>query len=343
MTSRSPLPFETTLASPRIAWRLAQRRSAARFPGLAFSSLASCVLASALAAAAPSRGEGRDASGPASAAADAAAEETPAGERRTYKHSAGKPRELELYFPPNHDATKAKAPGLILFHGGGWSGGSLSQFRRACAYFASRGLVCATAEYRMLTKEETKALPAGETKKRACVIDAKSAIRWFKQHAAELGIDPEQIITGGGSAGGHISTLATLNPGLNDPGDPPGIDTKVVAYLWFNPAFSPDDAADPEIDVLRFVRRDLPPAIAFFGTEDPWKRGWDAALAKWREAGCASIDLRLAEGERHGFFNEDPWQSVALIAADRFLAGLGLLEGEPALVAPATGKALKKG
>jgi acetyl esterase len=260
--------------------------------------------------------------------------DAPAGERRVYKHSAGKPRELELYFPPNHDPAKAKVPGLILFHGGGWSGGNLGQFRAACAYFASRGLVCATAEYRMLTKEEAKALPAGTTKKRVCVTDAKSAIRWFKQHASELGIDPAKIITGGGSAGGHLSAIATLNPGLNDPADPTDMDTRVVAYLWFNPAFAPDDAADPEIDVLRFVKKDLPPAIAFFGTEDSWKKGWDAALAKWHEAGCDSIDLRLAEGEEHGFFNQDPWQSVTLIAADRFLAGLGLLEGEPTKVVP---------
>lgn len=266
--------------------------------------------------------------------------DAPAGERRVYKHSAGKPRVLELYFPPNHDPAKAKVPGLILFHGGGWSGGDLKQFRAACAYFASRGLVCATAEYRMLTKEEAKALPAGETKKRACVTDARSAIRWFKQNADKLGIDPARVITGGGSAGGHISALATLNPGLNDPADPPGIDTSVVAYLWFNPAFAPDDTQDPEIDILRFVNKELPPAIAFFGTEDPWKKGWDTAYARWREAGSTAIDLRLAQGEKHGFFNRDPWQSVTLIAADRFLAGLGLLSGEPTRGLPAGAGAL---
>ncbi len=265
--------------------------------------------------------------------------EVPAGERRVYKQSAGKPRELELYFPPHHDPGETKVPGLILFHGGSWSGGNLGQFRRACAYFASRGLVCATAEYRMLTKEETKGLPPGETKKRVCVTDAKSAIRWFKHHSSELGIDPARVITGGGSAGGHISALATLNPGLNDPTDPTDLDTSVVAYLWFNPAFSAEDVEDPEIDVLRFAKQDLPPAIAFFGTADPWKKGWDEALAKWREAGGDSIDLRLAEGQPHGFFNQDPWQSVTLIAADRFLAGLGLLEGDPTLAEP-DGKAL---
>ena len=56
--------------------------------------------------------------------------------------------------------------------------------------------------------------------KRYCISDAKSAIRWFKQHANELGIDPKRIIAGGGSSGGHVCLLATTNPGLNDPNDP---------------------------------------------------------------------------------------------------------------------------
>lgn len=268
--------------------------------------------------------------------------DTPPGDVRVYKSSAGKPRQLELYFPPNHDPAKAKVPGLILFHGGGWRGGSLKQFRAACDYFASRGLVCATAEYRMLTKEESAALPNGETLKRVCITDAKSAIRWFKQNAAGLGIDPARIITGGGSAGGHISALATLNPGLNDPADPAGIDTSVVAYLWFNPAFSPNDLQDPEVDVMRFLRKDLAPAIVFFGTEDTWKEGWDATFAKLLEMGTASVDLQLAEGEKHSFFNNEPWRSVTLIAADRFLVGLGLLKGEPTRKAPASGESLVK-
>jgi acetyl esterase len=262
------------------------------------------------------------------------------GKRYTYKQSAGKPREMEIYFPVNHDPSKTKVPGMILFHGGGWSGGSLGQFRKACEYFASRGLVCATAEYRMLTKEESAKLPARETKKRACITDAKSAIRWFKQHAGELGIDPQRIITGGGSAGGHISALATLNPGLNDPADPQDIDTSVVAYLWFNPAFAPDDEKDLEVDVLRFLRKDIAPAIAFFGTEDTWLKGWTSAYEKLKSLGNTTTDLQFAQGQAHSFFNKDPWQTVTLIAADRFLVKQGLLKGEATLKAPAGGEKL---
>jgi len=264
----------------------------------------------------------------------------PAGKPYVYKHSAGQPREMQIYFPPNHNPAKAKVPGLILFHGGAWGGGDLKQFQTACHYFASRGLVTATVNYRMLKRAEADKLPAGETRKRVCITDAKSAIRWFKQHAGELGVDASRIITGGGSAGGHISALATLNPGLSDPADPKDIDTSVVAYVWFNPAFSPDDSKDIEVDVLRYLNKNIAPAIAFFGTNDGWLKGWDAALAKLKALGNTTTEVWFAEGQPHGFFNRDPWQTVTLIAADRFLVQQGLLKGEPTLTAPATGEKL---
>lgn len=266
-----------------------------------------------------------------------------AGKTYVYKTSAGEPRHMEIYFPPGHDPAAAKVPGLILFHGGGWTGGSLSQFRMACAYFASRGLVCATADYRMLSKADAKKQPAGESHKRVCITDAKSAIRWFKQKAPEFGMDPQRMITGGGSAGGHISALATLNPGLNDPADPADMDTRVAAYLWFNPAFTADDQSDPEVNVLPFLKADLAPAIAFFGTNDPWKKGWDAVQQKTRSLDNTGTELWLAEGQGHSFFNKGPWQRVTLIAADRFLVKHGLLSGEPTLPAPESGEKLVPG
>ena len=61
------------------------------------------------------------------------------GKAYVYKTSGGKERQMELFFPPNHDPAKSKVPGIIFFHGGAWLGGSLGEFRSTCAYFASRG------------------------------------------------------------------------------------------------------------------------------------------------------------------------------------------------------------
>lgn len=270
------------------------------------------------------------------------ASDGPPGKPHVYKTSGGKERVMEIYFPPGHDPAKSKVPGMILFHGGGWSSGSLDQFRFACHYFASRGLVCATANYRMLGKDDAK-LPKGESKKRVCVTDGKSAIRWFKHHADELGVDPNRIITGGGSAGGHVSALATMSPGLDDPADPKNIDTSVVAYLWFNPAFSGGEREDAEINPLKYLKADLPPAIVFFGDKDQWKAGWDVAHEKWKALGVETIDLRIAPGQMHSFFNKEPWRTVTIIAADEFLVKHGLLTGEPTLKMPASGEKLIPG
>lgn len=268
------------------------------------------------------------------------ADDTPPGEVRIYKNSGGKPRELEIYFPANHDPARRRVPGVILFHGGGWGGGDLSQFRAACAHFAKRGLVAATANYRMLTKTEAAALPERTQRKRVCITDAKSAIRWMKKHAAELGIDPARIITGGGSAGGHVSVLATLNPGLNDPADPDGIDTAVVAYLLFNPAFTAADAVDPEVDVLRHADQHFAPALAMFGTKDSWKRGWDDFQRAIEARGNTTTKLLLAEGQAHAFFNRGVWKDICIAAADRFLVRQGLLRGDSGIAAPASGEKL---
>ena len=263
------------------------------------------------------------------------------GKKFVYKQSGGAPQDLEIYFPPNWTTSGPAVPGVILFHGGGWTGGDLTQFRLACQYLASRGLVAATANYRMLTKAELAKLPAGESNKRVCVTDAKSAIRWMKQHAGELGIDPRRIITGGGSAGGHVAVLATLNPGLNDPADPKEVDTRVAAYLLFNPAFRAGDSTDPEIDVLRHLGSGLAPAIFFFGTDDrTWKPGSDALLAKLKARGGSTAELWLGEGQGHGFFNRPPWQNVTLAEADRFLVRQGFLQGTGTIAASGSGKKL---
>jgi acetyl esterase/lipase len=274
--------------------------------------------------------------------AETAPNEKPTGEVYTYKEVDGVAREIEIYFPEGHEASGKTRPGIILFHGGGWGGGTRQAFSDQCDYFASRGLVAATVTYRLATKKAAAELKEGQSRKRLCVPDAKSAIRWFKQNAEELGLDPDRLIAGGGSAGGHVSLVATTNSGLNDPGDPEGFDTSVVAYVLFNPALSAGDAKDPDIDVIQHLGADFPPAIAFFGSDDTWLKGWNPAYEKLKSLGVASVDFQIAKGEKHAFFNKQPWKNITLTAADRFLADLGFIEGEPTLPAPENGEVLVK-
>ena len=257
---------------------------------------------------------------------DQAEEAAAPGQSFAYKMSGDQPRRLEVYFPPDHNPAQAKVPAIIFFHGGGWQGGDLTQFRAACRHFAERGLVAVTAEYRMHPKGTPDFNESGESRKRVCITDAKSAIRWLKNKAAEFGIDPQKVIVGGGSAGGHVAVLATRQTGLDDPSDDTSIDTKAVAYVLFNPAFEQKDQADREVDALRHIGSDMAPAIVFFGDQDSaWLPGWDAVHARLAEAG-ARVEYWQAPGHKHGFFNRTSRQRTLLQKADRFLASLGLLQ-----------------
>lgn len=266
-------------------------------------------------------------------------EDIPEGELYTYKEEDGVIREMEIHFPRDHDPSTESVPGIIMFHGGGWGGGKRDQFRYLCNYFANRGLVAATVSYRLATKT----YDGDGSRKRVCVTDAKSAIRWYKQHAKELGIDSHRIIAGGGSAGGHISLLATTNHELNDPLDDSSYDTSVAAYLLFNPALGMADAKDSEIDFLQHIRPDFPPAIVFFGSKDEkWLKGWNTAYEKMQSLNIHSVEFWIAEGQQHSFFNKQPWQDITIRASDEFLKTHGLIQGEPTLELPKTREQLVK-
>jgi acetyl esterase/lipase len=49
-----------------------------------------------------------------------------------------------------------------------------------------------------------------ETDVRGMMADAQHAVAWLKQHAAELGVDPQRIVLSGTSAGGHIALITAF-------------------------------------------------------------------------------------------------------------------------------------
>ncbi len=147
-------------------------------------------------------------------------------EERVYKTVAGTDLTMQIMYP--EAATKGGSlPGMIFFHGGGWSGGSPEQFANQGRYFARRGLLCFLPEYRLAEKHGATPFQSLE--------DAKSAIRYVKQHAADFGLDSSRVIAAGGSAGGHLAAATALVAGYNSPHDPPGISPVPVALVLFNP------------------------------------------------------------------------------------------------------------
>jgi acetyl esterase len=264
----------------------------------------------------------------------------PEGEEHVYKTVDGRKLRLYVTRPADWKASD-KRPAIVFFHGGGWVGGAPGQFTEHSKYFASRGLVCVQVEYRLLDK-------ASKDPPITCVNDAKSAMRWVRSRADKLGIDPDRIASGGGSAGGHLAAFVGMVEGVDDPQDDLSISAKSNAMLLFNPVFDngPDGWGHQRVgdDYKKYspfhnVTSDDPPAIVFLGSKDaliPVKTA-EQFKQKMEKAGV-DCEVMIFDGMAHGFFNYGrhggkPYYETVL-ACDRFLNKLGWLKGEPTLKMP---------
>lgn len=246
----------------------------------------------------------------------------------TYTGMNGKEHDIEVYLPKNHKSS-AKVPCFIHFHGGGWSGGSLSSGRPFCKYFASRGIVALTANYSMHPKINGRPpkLPAGESRKRICVIDGKTVIRWVKTHAQELGIAPNKIVAAGGSAGGHIALLSMMNDAFNNPRDPKNITTDVQAFVLMCPAFVlPERDRTADVNVFKNLNKKLPPMLFLVGETDGWRKACSILTAKLSRNG-ENFECWMGPKSGHMFFRGKSWKNRCLIKIDAFLVKNGFLKG----------------
>ena len=131
----------------------------------------------------------------------------PDARTETYKTIGDVDLKLWIFDPPNHKKNDPR-PAIVFFFGGGWKAGNPAQFEQHCRYLASQGMVAMTADYRVLSRHKSLANKAVE--------DAESAIRWVRENAQRLGVDPNRVAAGGGSAGGHLAACLGAVPALNE-------------------------------------------------------------------------------------------------------------------------------
>ncbi len=267
-----------------------------------------------------------------SAVAMGAAPAPPQVKTMAYKTVGQKELKIYIHYPPGWKASD-KRPAIIFFFGGGWTSGRVEQFEPQAEYFASRGLVAARADYRVKSRDEVTP--------DKCVEDARSAVRWMRRNAKELGIDPQKLIASGGSAGGHLAACTMIPKSVEADGDDLSISTIPQAMVLFNPVLNfdheqmigrinGDKQLARKISPTLHLDKNSPPALILFGTADRLKVFGDEYWAKAETVGVRA-DKYLAEGQGHGFFNKSPWTERTIIAADKFLASLGFLKGEPTI------------
>lgn len=264
-------------------------------------------------------------------AKQAEAQPDPTAKPYTYKKTKETELKLYGYFPADWDANK-KYPAIVFFFGGGWTGGRVTQFEPQAKHLASRGMVAFCADYRVKSRHGVSP--------DACVEDAKSAIRYVRKNAAKLGVDPNKIVSAGGSAGGHIAACTALCPGLEAKDEDASISSKPNALVLYNPVLNFSEASlsarvanNAELVKLisptEHLAADTPPTWLTYGKEDKLLAHAEEFLAKSKKLGQRA-EIMLVDGVGHGFFNRPPHQAATTEKMDAFLVSLGYLPPIPA-------------
>jgi len=129
-----------------------------------------------------------------------------------------------------------------------------------------------------------------------------------------LGIDPNRIISAGGSAGGHVAACTGVIEGHEAESEDLSVSSMPNLLILYNPVIDTTEAGyglnavtearKTELSPCHHVRAGLPPTLIFHGTADlevPFENV-DRFTALMTEAGN-ECSLVAFEGKRHGFFN----------------------------------------
>ncbi|MFO1094956.1 MAG: alpha/beta hydrolase [Planctomycetaceae bacterium] len=253
-----------------------------------------------------------------------------------YGNVGGRALLLDLYQPAKQ---AAPAPGLIFIHGGAWQGGKKEDYRYYGQLFANKGYVVASVEYRLVREQRYP----------AAVEDCKCAVRWMREKAAEIGVNPQCIAAVGGSAGGHLALMLGYSSdvaALEGDGGHPGVSSRVQCVINL---YGPCDLTTDFVRKNEFANRvtheflgkkiddDLslyqqaspithldaqdPPTLILHGTIDdvvPIEQG-DELAAKLKELGVPYLYDRLP-GWPHAMDLAKPVNDRCVWLMDRFFA-----------------------
>ena len=216
----------------------------------------------------------------------------------------------------------AKLPVLLHVHGGSWVGGRPERQSRPLRWHLARqGWLTVAPGYRVS--------PAATFPDQ--LIDVKRALAWVREHADELGADPDLVVISGGSAGGHLASLLALTP--NDPAYQPGfedIDTSVAGCISMygiydfldrnqdhpnstRPGFLANVVMKSDRDAERAawnaaspiaqVRPDAPPFLVIHGDFDSlvWREEADSFVRALAATSEAPVSYAVLPGAQHAF------------------------------------------
>ena len=172
--------------------------------------------------------------------------------------------DMYLYILRPLGKSEKALPAIVYFTGGGWVSGNVEDQIPNPAWFRDHGMIGIEADYRVKSRHGTNPVE--------CIEDAKSAVRYVRAHAKELGIDPNRIIVAGGSAGGHLAACTFIDGG-DASGEDLTISSKPNALVLHNPVLGKGFGkeffeAHPEFSPILHIKKGWPPTIISNGTKD---------------------------------------------------------------------------
>ena len=235
---------------------------------------------------------------------DAVADQLEPATKVVYKTVGDRSLNLHIFNPTDHKASDKRAV-FITFHGGGWVNRDARYFYPFADHFAQQGMVGISVEYRLHDKD-------ADVSVFDCVKDARSAVRYVRKHASELGIDPNRVIVSGGSAGAHLAAGTALFDEVNDTSDDLSISTIPDVLILYYPVidtsvhgYGNEKIGErwKELSPVDQVRGGMPSTLVLHGTSDevtPYAgaKRFEQAMLK---AGN-KCQLITYEGGRHGYF-----------------------------------------
>ena len=236
---------------------------------------------------------------------------------------------LHVFLPPGFKDSDRR-PCLVAIHGGGWTGMNSRYFYPFADHFAKRGMVGISIDYRLASKRSGVTVFD-------CVKDVRSAMRFIKLSAADLGVDPDRIAVCGGSAGGHLASATSLFERVNHAGDDLTIAPDAAAMILYYPVIDTSENGYgqkkigprwKELSPVDNVKKGLPPTLLLHGTGDTVTPFAGASLFVKRSRAMGNeVRVVAHEGGVHGYFIFDlELFRKAMLQTEAFLKDHDLLK-----------------
>ncbi|MEX2393185.1 MAG: alpha/beta hydrolase, partial [Actinomycetota bacterium] len=216
----------------------------------------------------------------------------------------------------------ASRPCFLYVPGGAWTVGISNkdqQGKPLLIEMASQGFVCFAMNYPVSPRSK---FPAH-------IIAVKRAIAWIRENAHTYGGDPSFLMISGNSAGGHLSSLASLSP--NDPDYQPGFEDADTTIQAAAPLYGVYDLTGAQLDELKpSIRRHKKGSLRHFELLVAGTR-----LARSREVfEKGSPWHRVGEHAPPFFVIHGAMDSLAIVEEARgFVANLRMVSRKPVIYA----------